>query len=177
LYFSTSSPASSPSYTIIFSINTHHSPLPSPSHLFIIHHFFPSPSKSPSPRLALPPPKPANRRPTLLLVPGWELKQFRATLALPNMPALPNKTSRKRGVTPITSFHREDVWLRTLDMMGMEPLQAPASAPTSAILPSLESPTTTDTKKKLSILDLPQETQKDIFKHVSAGCSGLVAHF
>lgn len=96
------------------------------------------------------------------------------------MPSLPSKTTRRKHVTPIANLHENDVWQRTFNLLGLEPLTPfpdvnPKEAPCSL---NLEMASTTDIvapstemakpeKPKISILDLPSETQKDIFKHVS----------
>jgi hypothetical protein len=112
-------------------------------------------------------------------------------LLLLNMPALPSNKSRRKGVTPIKKPNPDNVWQRTLAVMGLEPLSATSSdtststskaVATTSIATTAEpggmaAPTpapelTQGSKKKLTILDLPVEAQKDIFKHVSTVCMG-----
>jgi hypothetical protein len=88
------------------------------------------------------------------------------------MPALPSKQTRRKGATPITKLHQDDVWCRILDVMGLEPLSSNHASPTATNTEAAEamaSPTAAPAPgtKKITILDLPSETQKDIFKHVS----------
>jgi hypothetical protein len=95
------------------------------------------------------------------------------------MPALPSKQARRKGATPVTKQDQGDVWSRVLDVMGLEPLRenkqqhhhsttamnidTDAAEPMAA--PSATAPA--PGMKKATMLDLPSETQKDIFKHVS----------
>ena len=96
------------------------------------------------------------------------------------MPSLPSKTTRRKHVTPIANLHENDVWQRTFNLLGLEPLnpfpdlnlkEAPCSlnlemaSTTDIVAPSEEM--AKPEKPKITILDLPSETQKDIFKHVS----------
>jgi hypothetical protein len=96
------------------------------------------------------------------------------------MPSLPSKTARRKHVTPIANLHENDVWQRTFKLLGLQPLTPfPDVAPdqdnssrslemASAIdieAPAVES--TEPKKSKITILDLPAETQKEIFRHVS----------
>jgi hypothetical protein len=88
------------------------------------------------------------------------------------MPALPSKQTKRKGATPITKLYQEDVWRRILDVMGLEPLSSNHASPTtieSGAAEAMASPTAAPAAgaKKVTILDLPSETQKDIFKHVS----------
>ena len=93
------------------------------------------------------------------------------------MPALQSKQTRRKGATPVTNLEQGDVWRRILDVMGLEPLREnqqqqqqysptamdnEAAEPMAAPMATASAPT-----KKVTILDLPSETQKDIFKHVS----------
>jgi hypothetical protein len=97
------------------------------------------------------------------------------------MPALPSKQARRKGATPVTNLEQSDVWRRILDVMGLEPLRenqqqqqqqqqhSPTTMDTEAAEP-MAAPTTAASEppaRKVTILDLPSETQKDIFKHVS----------
>ena len=101
-------------------------------------------------------------------------------LFLPTMPALPNKQARRKGATPVTKQEQGDVWRRILDVMGLEPLRenqqhhrhSPTAMDTdSEAAEAMAAPTpaaSAPAAKKVTILDLPSETQKDIFKHVSS---------
>jgi hypothetical protein len=98
------------------------------------------------------------------------------------MPALPSKQARRKGATPVTKQEQGDVWRRILDVMGLEPLRenhqqehqrhSPAVMDTdSEAAEAVAAPTPAapaPAAKKVTILDLPSETQKDIFKHVSS---------
>jgi hypothetical protein len=96
------------------------------------------------------------------------------------MPSLPSKTARRKHVTPIANLHENDVWQRTFKLLGLQPLTpfpnlAPNEASSSlneemATKTDIEAPPTesaTPQGRKITILDLPAELQKDIFKHVS----------
>jgi hypothetical protein len=90
------------------------------------------------------------------------------------MPALPSKQSRRKTATPVTKLQEEDVWRRVLDALGLEPLSSNRISPAPPTMEpeaaeAMASPTAAATPgvKKVTILDLPSETQKDIFKHVS----------
>ncbi|CAG8981180.1 hypothetical protein HYALB_00013191 [Hymenoscyphus albidus] len=105
------------------------------------------------------------------------------------MPALP-RSNRRRGVIPVKKVHPDDIWRRAMRMMGLEPItttnnkqsstpvpasKAPAPAP-PAIAPSTKPTQTSPTEptmKKLTILDLPPETQKEIIQH--ADTTDLIA--
>jgi hypothetical protein len=115
-----------------------------------------------------------------------------ALTLLLNMPALPSNKSRRKGVTPIKKPNPDNVWQRTLAVMGLEPLSASSSSSNTstskAVAAASTSTATADpggmaaptpapeltqgSQKKLTILDLPVEAQKDIFKHVSPVCMG-----
>lgn len=95
------------------------------------------------------------------------------------MPSLPSKTARRKHVTPIANLHENDVWQRTFKLLGLQPLTpfldvAPDADNLSrtsemATATDIEAPpadTLEPKKPKITILDLPAETQKDIFKHV-----------
>ncbi len=84
------------------------------------------------------------------------------------MPALPSsKNSRRKGVKPIAKQDQDDVWMRKLDSLGLEPLNSPRPAAMElSTASSIEAPTSG--VRKLSILDLPAETQTEIFKNVSS---------
>jgi hypothetical protein len=95
------------------------------------------------------------------------------------MPSLPSKTARRKHVTPIANLHENDVWQRTFKLLGLQPLTpfpnvAPYAAKQShnlkmASITDIEAPPAESAepkKPKITILDLPAETQKDIFKHV-----------
>jgi hypothetical protein len=95
------------------------------------------------------------------------------------MPSLPSKSARRKHVTPIANLHENDVWQRTFKLLGLQPLTPfPDLAPDLDNLSrAFEMATATDIeapsqdileaqKPKITILDLPAETQKDIFKHV-----------
>ena len=95
------------------------------------------------------------------------------------MPSLPSKTARRKHVTPIANLHENDVWQRTFKLLGLQPLTPfPDLAPDAdnfsrtfemATATDIEAPSadTVESKKpKITILDLPAETQEDIFKHV-----------
>jgi hypothetical protein len=95
------------------------------------------------------------------------------------MPSLPSKTARRKHVTPIANLHENDVWQRTFKLLGLQPLTpfadvAPDAAQQSRALAmafpnDIEAPPAESAepkKPKITILDLPAETQKDIFKHV-----------
>jgi hypothetical protein len=98
------------------------------------------------------------------------------------MPALPGKPSRRKHSTPRTKPDGEDVWERTLDIMGLEPLSSNKdNTPAMATASDLSSPSPAEPslvqgseKKKLTIFDLPSETQKDIFKYVSSICTRAI---
>ncbi len=96
------------------------------------------------------------------------------------MPSLPSKTARRKHVTPIANLHENDVWQRTFKLLGLQPLipfsdttpdrASLGGSPEMASTIDIEAPAAESAeskKQKLSILDLPAETQKDIFKHVS----------
>lgn len=101
------------------------------------------------------------------------------------MPALPSKQARRKSATPVTKPEQGDVWRRVLDVMGLEPLMesqnqqhppplSPASTDIEAaeamaappLAEAAEAAAAPEAKTKVTILDLPSETQKDIFKHV-----------
>jgi hypothetical protein len=93
------------------------------------------------------------------------------------MPALPsNSRSRRKGATPITKPQKEDVWQRTLDLLGVESLNEKdrpiPSMPT--IRPEMQAEEAIAAggreRKKLELVDLPAETQKEIFGYVSRDC-------
>lgn len=106
------------------------------------------------------------------------------------MPGIPPvHSSRCRGTTPIKSPQLDDVWHRALYVLGLQELNAPVSAPSSNQGPAFEastmaspiaSPTTAPVTteparppvKKLTFSDLPLETKKEIFKHVSTIARG-----
>jgi hypothetical protein len=99
------------------------------------------------------------------------------------MPALPSKQSRRKSATPITKLQEDDVWRRVLDGLGLEPLSSNRISPAPTTMDSvateaMASPTAAATPgaKKVTILDLPSETQKDIFKHVSQEGSQRLNH-
>ena len=91
------------------------------------------------------------------------------------MPALPGKSSRRKNTTPRAKQDKEDVWERTFDIMGLEPLSSnkdntstmATASDISSPSPAEPSPAQGSEKKKITIFDLPSETQKDIFKYVS----------
>ena len=90
------------------------------------------------------------------------------------MPALPSKRIRRKGATPILKVNQEDVWQRTLDIMGLEPLNARGKGNMAVqgddgavATPSHAQGSQSGERKPLNISDLPLETKKDIFKHVS----------
>lgn len=94
------------------------------------------------------------------------------------MPALPGKSSRRKYSTPRPKLDGDDVWNRTFKTMGLEPLSSDKDKPTTmATASDISSPTPEPSlvqgseNKKLTILDLPSETQKDIFKYVSLDCA------
>jgi hypothetical protein len=66
-------------------------------------------------------------------------------------------------------LHENDVWQRTFNILGLEPLTpfpAPLDYPEMDPLTADEG---TDTgSRKMTILDLPLEAQKEIFKHASS---------
>lgn len=95
------------------------------------------------------------------------------------MPSLPSKTARRKHVTPIANLHENDVWQRTFKLLGLQPLTPfPDLAPDAddfsrafemATATDIEAPSADSlepNKPKVTILDLPAETQNDIFKHV-----------
>ncbi len=95
------------------------------------------------------------------------------------MPSLPSKTARRKHVTPIANLHENDAWQRTFKLLGLQPLTpfpdvAPEDAKqsrtlTMASVTDIEAPPAENAgprSPKITILDLPAETQKDIFKHV-----------
>ena len=90
------------------------------------------------------------------------------------MPALPGGLSarhRIKAATPIVAPLREDVWERTLDQLGLEPLNVkdrpipsiPANADTSN-----QGSSSGSTKDGKQFHDLPNELQKKIFGFVSS---------
>ncbi|RDL35853.1 uncharacterized protein BP5553_06465 [Venustampulla echinocandica] len=107
------------------------------------------------------------------------------------MPVLPPKSNRRRGTTPSKKQNKADVWKRALDVMGLEPLNEPSTKSASSAFASSSSSASASTnlnpdvstmttpeatpglgeasssKRPRSILDLPVETQKEIFKHAS----------
>jgi hypothetical protein len=86
------------------------------------------------------------------------------------MPALPNKPSRRKITTPVIRPDPEYVFNEVLDALGLEPLSSNSSASNTTMASIIENPPSTSTSssssRKLTILDLPSETQKDIFKYV-----------
>ncbi|TVY17542.1 hypothetical protein LARI1_G005107 [Lachnellula arida] len=95
------------------------------------------------------------------------------------MPALPNNKTRRKGVTPIKKPDRDNVWQRTLNVMGLEPMSLNSSSSSNSnsstnkaaadgmAAPTSQSEPTQGSKKNLSFLDLPAETQRHIIKHSS----------
>ncbi|KAG0649350.1 hypothetical protein D0Z07_4444 [Hyphodiscus hymeniophilus] len=90
------------------------------------------------------------------------------------MPALPDISSRRKCFTPRAKVDAEDAWQRTLNIMGLEMLSsnkgqpaATAMASASGISSPISGPSLAHAKTKMTILDLPSETQKEIFKHSS----------
>jgi hypothetical protein len=98
---------------------------------------------------------------------------------LVTMPALPGKTSPRKKATPRAKQEKEDVWERTFNIMGLEPLSSNKDKSTAmTTITDISSPSPAgpslaqgSEKKTVSILDLPSETQKDIFRYVSAACA------
>lgn len=99
------------------------------------------------------------------------------------MPPLhvPNNKSRRKGVTPIKKPDQDHVWQRTLNIMGLESISSSsASQHDSPVLDEagdglMAAPTATPeltqaSKKKLTLLDLPAETKKNIIRYVSIAC-------
>jgi len=103
------------------------------------------------------------------------------------MPAHPNNKSRRKGVTPIKKLDPDHVWRRTLAVMGLEPLSSSSNTSGNKAVAATDTATadqdpggmaaptpapelTQGSKKKLTILDLPVEAQKEILKHVSSVC-------
>ncbi|KAL2060812.1 hypothetical protein VTL71DRAFT_8864 [Oculimacula yallundae] len=105
------------------------------------------------------------------------------------MPGNPPGHSRRIiGTTPIKRPELENVWHRSLYVLGLQELNAPAPLPTmtedAPSTPDLETaspiasptavpdsvPTESDVppKKKMNFSDLPLETKKEIFKHASS---------
>ena len=95
------------------------------------------------------------------------------------MPSLSGKTARRKHVTPIANLHENDVWQRKFKLLGLQSLTPfPDLAPDldnlsrtfeMAAATDIEAPSADiiePKKPKITILDLPAETQKDIFKHV-----------
>ena len=106
------------------------------------------------------------------------------------MPGLPSKQARRKGPTPRRLIKKDDAWRVILAIMGLEPLGAegelypedstssPATMDTEAA-EAMAAPTAADSAagaKKMTILDLPSETQKDIFKHVRFSRCRMVMH-
>lgn len=92
------------------------------------------------------------------------------------MPALPSKISRRKGGTPVARADTEDMWKRTLEAMGLEPLNVQRRPQTA------EMGTTDETKElsstitaRMSFRDLPVETRRHIFKLVSFNSVSRVA--
>ncbi|TVY37699.1 hypothetical protein LSUB1_G007229 [Lachnellula subtilissima] len=97
------------------------------------------------------------------------------------MPALPNNKTRRKGVTPIKKPDRNNVWQRTLNVMGLEPISLNSSSSSSSnsdystnkatadgmAEPTSQSEPTQGSKKNLTFLDLPAEAQRHIIKHSS----------
>jgi hypothetical protein len=74
------------------------------------------------------------------------------------------------GVTSKKKVHTDDVWARVLDQLGVEPRSAPTSS-TRALTATTSMAASSDSyatgaKAKVAFLDLPLETQKEVFKHV-----------
>jgi hypothetical protein len=79
--------------------------------------------------------------------------------------------SRLKTPMPIVNRRNEDVWDRTLEAMGLQPLSS-INRPATTATPSLPSgpaaaaPAASLKAQKTTIFDLPLETQKAIFEHV-----------
>ena len=85
---------------------------------------------------------------------------------------MPEKQSRRKRFTPQAKSGADDAWQRTLDIMGLEPLSGNQEQTTIANGMSSPAPEASlaqgsEKKTEISILDLPSETQNEIFKHVS----------
>ncbi|KAK2630646.1 hypothetical protein QTJ16_001466 [Diplocarpon rosae] len=97
------------------------------------------------------------------------------------MPALSSFHRRRKTAKPIKKPDHEDVWRRSLYVLGLETI---AQHPSSSHIPTIEmaTPTTaqsvtgpltgsskspTPPKRSLNFLDLPSETQKGIFSYAS----------
>lgn len=127
---------------------------------------------SPPPTDAVPAPHAIQPSPSTINAAGS------ASNLLLNMPALPNNKTRRKGVTPIKKPDRDNVWQRTLNAMGLEPMSSNSSSNSNSstnkatahemAAPTSQSEPTQGSKKNLSFLDLPAETQRHIIKQVSA---------
>lgn len=88
------------------------------------------------------------------------------------MPGLPGKQGRRKGATPISKIDQEDVWKRTLAILGLVPLTTNHHTNNNhspMAIPGIPSPSpAAKAGEKTSILDLPSEVQKDIFRHVGS---------
>lgn len=108
------------------------------------------------------------------------------------MPLLPSGTRRKR-ITPLANLHEDDVWLRTFKLFGLEPLTPYPVSHTDLVLSTYQSEArkgsvstmeaavstngVADVKKesRIGFLDLPAETQSEVFKNVSCRVRGVIA--
>ena len=75
------------------------------------------------------------------------------------------------GVMPARKLHSEDVWDKVMDKLEVEPLRSPTTSSSKDRKATTSMATTTlarsgGAEMKRSILDLPLETQKDIFRYV-----------
>ncbi|PBP24766.1 F-box domain-containing protein [Diplocarpon rosae] len=103
------------------------------------------------------------------------------------MPALASFHRRRKTAKPIKKPDQEDVWRRSLYVLGLETI---AQHPSSSHIPTIAMATPTRAqsetgpltgssqgptppKQPLSFLDLPSETQKEIFSHVGTPLSFL----
>ncbi|CZR69242.1 uncharacterized protein PAC_19142 [Phialocephala subalpina] len=88
------------------------------------------------------------------------------------MPALPKQHRRK--TVPVIKLDSEHVFKGVLEALGFEPLSSPFNTNNSAhtnmtnMTTMNPTPSSNPSSRKLSILDLPSETQKDILKYASS---------
>ncbi|KAI6716641.1 hypothetical protein PZA11_001772 [Diplocarpon coronariae] len=96
------------------------------------------------------------------------------------MPALTSFNRQRKTTTPIKKPDQEDVWRRSLHVLGLEtiaqhpssnyiPTPAMATPTASETVPlTSSSPGSTPPKQPLNFLALPVETKKEIFSHASS---------
>jgi hypothetical protein len=87
------------------------------------------------------------------------------------MPSLPSKTIRRKHVRPVAHIHDHDNWLHSYKHIGLIQAVTPG-APTMEGAEAIGAPEgsasiSAKAKRKLGILELPQEVQEAIFRCVS----------